>query len=66
MLRLGGGAGRQRDVTASLLPIKRLVLSDDPLLHAVLEHRHQQLQNHQDRKPAQAAGVLFQIQGSWF
>lgn len=44
MLWLGGATGRQRDITSSLLPVERLVLRDDPLLHAVLEHRHEQLQ----------------------
>lgn len=44
VLRLGGGAGRQCDITSSLLPVEGLVLGDDSLLHAVLEHGHQQLE----------------------
>lgn len=43
MLRLGGGAGGQRDITSSLLPVEGLILGDDSLLHAVLKHRHEQL-----------------------
>lgn len=38
VLWLGGGAGGQGDITASFLPVKGLVLSDDSLLHAVFEH----------------------------
>lgn len=48
VLWLGGGTGRQCDITSSLLPIKRLILGDDSLLHAVLKHRHEQLDEKQE------------------
>lgn len=48
VLWLGGGTGWQRDITSSLLPIERLVLGDDSLLHAVLKHRHEQLDRTED------------------
>lgn len=51
VLWLGGGAGRQRDITSSLLPVERLVLGDDSLLHAVLEHRHEQLEKKTTGRP---------------
>lgn len=44
LLGRGGGARGQEGIGASLLPVKGLVLSDAPLLHAVLKHRHDQLQ----------------------
>lgn len=49
MLWLGGGTRRQCDITSSLLPIERLVLGDDSLLHAVLKHRHEQLEERKRR-----------------
>lgn len=44
LLGWSGGACGQEGIGARLLPVKGLVLSDAPFLHAVLKHRHDQLQ----------------------
>lgn len=44
LLGWGGGARGQEGIGACLLPVKGLILGNASLLHAVLKHRHDQLQ----------------------
>lgn len=70
LLGWSGGARGQEGIGARLLPVKGLILSDAPFLHAILKHRHDQLQGWgwwEDREVtlglARRMGQLLGLQG---